>query len=232
MNLLLLRKESMEGDVVSFVFDPPSGFTWSAGQYMKVTLPHDNPDNRGIERWFTIAAPPYEKSPRITTRIFKDRPSSFKSALNKLEPGDPLEVELPGGDFILGDGGEDLVFIAAGVGITPFHAILSDLDHDGEMPNILFLYGVTMDDPLFHRELGGLASKYPSLKVQYLVDPARVDEEAIRKFVPDTKSPHYFVSGPEPMVNSVHKILLDLGVSAGNIEVDHFSGYTWPLVSS
>ena len=231
MNLRLLRKEAMEGDVVSFVFEAPDDFSWYPGQYMKYTLPHDNPDNRGIERWFTIAAPPDEKNPRITTRIFHDKPSSFKAALNNLKPGDSVEAESPGGDFVLGDTSEDYALIAGGIGITPFHAMLTSADHDGVMPNINLLYSVRTDKPLFYKELETLGSKYPSLKVQLLVEPNRISAENIRKFVPDVPKPRYYVSGPDAMVDAVQKMLLDMGVSAGNIELDYFSGYTWPLTT-
>jgi ferredoxin-NADP reductase len=227
VNLHFLRQEVLKGDVVSFVFEPSTDFMWYPGQYMKVTLPHDKVDSRGIERWFTIAAPPFEHFPRITTRIAKDHPSSFKVALSQLQPGDPLEVERPGGDFVMTSLETEYVLIAGGIGITPFHAMLAQLDHDHEMPKTSVIYGAGDNEPIFHRELTDIAARLPELQVRCLVEPERVSPEIITNSVSDITVPHYFVSGPEPMVDAIQKMLITMGVSAGKIEVDHFSGYTW-----
>jgi ferredoxin-NADP reductase len=226
MKLTLRAKEPFEGDIISFVFSAPAEFTWKPGQYMHVTLPHENPDDRGIERWFTIAAPPHE-DPRITTRIIGDHRSSFKSALAALEPGATIEADAPEGDFILGDEAASYVFIAGGIGFTPFHAILSDLDHRGTMPQITVLYGSRDNKPVFHQELAQLSAKYPQLAVHYVVEPDRINQAIINRFVPNLTAPVLYVSGPEPMTEAFETMLKGMGVAEDHLRLDFFPGYSW-----
>jgi len=227
MKLRLLRKEPMDGGIVSFVWESPAEFSWQPGQYAKYTLLHENPDDRGTERWFTIAAPPFEGKPRITTRIAAEKGSSFKKALLALEPGDTIEADAPEGDFVLNDLGAEYVFLAGGIGFTPFHAILTQLDRDGRVPKITILYGARDDHPTYREELDKLAAKHPDLKVHYIVEPQRINAAIIKKYVSDLKAPYFYVSGPEPMVDAFDDILQGMGVPEDHIKNDHFPNYTW-----
>lgn len=227
MKLRLLRKEPIDEGVVSFVWDPPAEFKWKPGQYAQYTLPHQNPDDRGTERWFTVAAPPFEGKPRITTRITPDKGSSFKKALLALEPGDSIEADAPEGDFVLNDREAEYVFLAGGIGFTPFHAILTQLDHEGSMPKITILYGARAADPTFHAEIDELAAKYPPLQVRYIIEPQRIDADVVKKYVSDIEKPQFYVSGPEPMVDAFDDMLQGMGVPKDHIKNDHFPNYTW-----
>jgi len=227
MKLVLERKEPMDGGVVSFVFDAPAEFKWKPGQFSRYTLPHNNPDDRGTQRWFTVAAPPYEGKPRITTRISSEKGSSFKRALVSLEPGDTIEAEAPEGDFVLDDLRKEYVLIAGGIGFTPFHSILMELDHQGELPKITVLYGARDNEPTFHEELDILTRKYPQLQVHYVVEPQRINEAIIKQYVSDLETPDFYLSGPEPMVDAFDEMLLKMGVPKDHLHQDHFPGYTW-----
>ncbi len=229
MKLKLVAKEKLAGDVVSFMFDAPAGFRWKAGQYMHVVLPHDHADSRGEERWFTIAAAPFEGRPRITTRIIGEGESSFKKALAALEPGSRLEVKTPEGDFTLEDPDAEYVFIAGGIGFTPFHAILTELAHQGSMPKITVLYGARSKKPVYYDELQGLQERYSQLQVHYIIEPERISEAVIRRYVPMLTDPYFYVSGPEPMVEAFDDMLREMGTPEAHIKQDYFPGYTWQL---
>ena len=76
----------------------------------------------------------------LTTRSAAERSSSFKRALRQLPVGAAVDVGEPDGDFVVGDPGDEHVLIAGGIGVTPFRAILLDLDHR-ELPiNATLLY--------------------------------------------------------------------------------------------
>lgn len=228
MKLRLSAKRELLPGVVTFEFESPEGLKWQAGQYMQYTLPHPDEDDRGTQRWFTIAAPPFSGRPTITTRIAGEKGSSFKKALDALPVGAEVEAGDPEGDFVVTDLEAEYVFIAGGMGFTPFHAILAELDHSGTMPRITVLYGAREDRPLYQEELDGFAGKYPQLKIEYVHEPQRVDEEVIRAHVPDLAAPHFYVSGPEPMVEAFDDLLPQLGVPKEHIHGDYFPGYAWP----
>ncbi|MBI2285225.1 FAD-dependent oxidoreductase [Candidatus Saccharibacteria bacterium] len=131
MKLKFVGKKKEEEHVYSFIFEPSNKVSWQPGQYLHYELPHPDTDDRGIERWFTISAPPYEKNIMLTTRFDSQRSSTFKKALHKLKPGQEVEAGEPRGDFLLEPDASRHVLIAGGIGVTPYRSMLLQLDHDG-----------------------------------------------------------------------------------------------------
>ncbi len=96
----LKEKENLIDNAWAFRFKPSQPLAWTAGQFIRVELPHDDPDDEGIKRWFTISSAPYEGIVQITTRVTD---STFKQALAALPVGGGLHlIEEPDGDFIWG----------------------------------------------------------------------------------------------------------------------------------
>lgn len=230
MKLKLIEKKKMQNDTISFIFEAPAGFNWKAGQFMHYTLPHENPDERKTERWFTISSAPFEKNVVITTRISAGNGSTFKNNLVNLPIGSGIDSDGPEGDFVLGDpSGKEFVFIAGGIGITPYHSILMDLDNKKMDFNINLIYANRTADAVFKDELNALALKHKNLKIHYIIDPDKLSIEKIKELVPDFKKPVFYLSGPEPMVESFEKILIGEGIAEERLIRDYFPGYTWPL---
>jgi ferredoxin-NADP reductase len=120
------------------------------------------------------------------------------------------------------------VFIAGGIGITPFRAILLDLDRNQKPLNVQLLYANRDNDFPYRKELEALKKRHPEFRIDYVVSPNRIDEKTIPKFVPDMDNSVFYVSGPEPMVESLDKTLKKLGVPKKRIKNDFFPGYQWP----
>src|SRR4030042_3362554 len=111
MILTLLNKVPRTADATSFYFKPHAPVKWEAGQYMQFTLPHDNPDDRGTSRFFTISSAPFEENIMITTRFAGDASSTFKKALLKMEYGQNISALMPRGEFVVTDFAKSYVFI-------------------------------------------------------------------------------------------------------------------------
>lgn len=226
MKLSLIGKEPEAGDAMSFVWQPEAPIVWQAGQFLHYSLPHENPDERGIERWFTISSAPSRVNPTITTRIGENA-SSFKKALLALPVGGTIEAGSPDGDFIAEEPGAEMIFIAGGIGITPYHAILSDMDNRGAEINAKLLYANRDDNFVFKSELDALAAKHKNFKIRYFVSPEKIDGAVIAQEAADVTKPTFYVSGPEPMVESFEKMLGGLGVPEPHLKRDYFPGYAW-----
>lgn len=231
MKLSLVSKQQIQEGVFTLTFHPEQPIVWQAGQYMHYQLPHEQADDRGTERWFTISAAPYEQNIQITTRFFDDKSSSFKRTIMSLNVGDTIEADGPEGDFVLGDPAEHYVFIIGGIGITPLHAMLRQLAHDGNTAyNIDLLYINRDDNFVFGDELKQLAEQLPGLHIHWLAQTGPLDADAI-KSANDDANAHYYISGPEPMVQYYKGILSSqLGVSEDHIKLDEFPGYPAPEI--
>lgn len=227
MKLSLIEKRKEAGDATSFIFKPETPLSWQAGQFLHYILPHENPDDRKIERYFTISAAPFEGHVMFTTRLSEER-SSFKTALDALPVGGMIEADGPEGDFVIADPSKKFVFIAGGIGITPYRAILLDLDSKGVDINAQLLYSNRDNNFVFREELEALAKKHSNFHIRYFVNPERIDEAAIRKEVPDLSEPVFYVSGPEMMVEAFEKMMLGMAIPEDRLKRDYFPGYDWP----
>ncbi|HET8574729.1 MAG TPA: FAD-dependent oxidoreductase [Candidatus Paceibacterota bacterium] len=226
MKLTLLEKRQEEENITTFVFEPSEALGWQAGQFLHYTLPHENMDDRGNERWFTISSAPFEKNVQITTR-HAEKGSSFKNALFAMNPSDTIEADGPEGEFVIGNPSEKVVMIAGGIGITPFRSMLAELDHAGTPIKAKLLYANRDEHFVFKEELDQIAAKHPDFTIHYVVDPERIDENLIRNEVSDLTGPLFLVSGPKPMVLAFQDMLVSWGAPEDHVKRDSFPGYEW-----
>jgi len=203
---------------------------WRAGQFLRYHIPNPSPDERGANRFFTIASSPFEKNIQVTTRFDSEHGSSFKKDLASLNIGEALDAEGPMGGFVVDDvfisEGKKFCFIAGGIGITPFRSMLLDLDQKGLPINVTLLYANRDQNIVFKDEFDKLAQKYPTFKVHYIVDPQKIDEDLIKSSLINPQSSIFYVSGPAPMVKGLEATLEDMGVDEDNIKHDYFPGYS------
>lgn len=218
----------------SFFFTPTPQFDFQAGQFLYYTIPHLKPDERGVSRYFTIASAPFEPDIILTTRFTADHPSTFKQALKNLPIGHKVAAEGPGGLFIYQDPTQPAVFMAGGIGITPFRAILMDLNQKDLDAPIVLLYANRTPDIPYKKLFDELAPKHPHLKIVYTIDQptpnwtgeiGKIDENFIKKHVPDWSERTYYVSGPKPMVLAIGYMLEGMGLSKNQVKHDFFPGY-------
>jgi ferredoxin-NADP reductase len=100
--------------------------------------------------------------------------------------------------------------------------MLKNFDHKGQMPNITMLYTSRNQEIPFKDLLDDLSQKYPQFKVSYLVDPQRLDPQTIGQ-ITDLKSRKLYLSGPEPLVESLEREIGQMGVE--DFKTDYFPGY-------
>ncbi len=223
MTLTFIEKEHLVDNVWAFRFKPSEPLTWTAGQYVRVELPHDNPDDEGTQRWFTNSAAPFEGILQISTRVTE---STFKQALSKLEPGSTALqlIENPEGDFVWQDSGAPIVFVAGGIGVTPFRSILKQRAHDGQSLKATLVYGSRTPDVPFKDELEEWTNTDPSLTVHYVAG-APLTAERLTELVPDLNASLVYVSGPEPMVEALGDDLKKHGLPESQLKQDFFPNY-------
>lgn len=228
------KKVTLDHDIYGFYFERATELTYTPGQYLEWTLPHPNPDSRGIRRYFTIASAPIE--PYVLLAVKMSNPAStFKHALSTMNTGDKIVISNPEGDFVLPkekDG--PVVCIAGGIGITPFRSMIADMLERGDRRKITVLYGAKTADDLVFTQLFDKAKKELGIKVIYTVSTpskdwkgrvGRVDEQLIKEKVKEYKTARFFISGPQGMIDGFKQTLTSLGIPRHHIKTDFFPGY-------
>jgi ferredoxin-NADP reductase len=224
MQLKLVAKQKQLDDVFTFIFEPSKKASWEPGQYLHYELPHPDADERGEERWFTISAPPYQNNLALTTRFDNDHSSSFKEALRGLKPGATVQAGEPRGDFLLEPDAARHIMIAGGIGITPYHSMLLQLDHDSRPLNIDLLYANRDDNFVFDNELQELAARHPEFKIIKFIGGNYIKEPDLKPYL-SGKNNVFYISGPRPMVEKYQHLLEELGVGPERVKTDYFPGY-------
>lgn len=225
VTLYLKKKMEVAKNTFAFYFKPEMDFDYKAGQFMHWTLPHKNPDVKGIRRYFTVASSPTQDNIMIAVRI-PDEPSSFKEALLNLEKGDEITAMDVSGDFTLPDDTDvPLAFIAGGIGVTPFLSMTKWMIDKNEKRDIVLLYSNSVEKDIAFKKLLDKAESV-GVKTHYVVTKrdGYIDEEVIKEKVPNWKERVYYISGPQPMVEIFEKMLSKMNVR--KIKTDFFPGYT------
>lgn len=232
MLVTLDHTEPVADHIISFHFKPERQINQTAGQFIELTIPHPDPDKRGIKHWFTLSSSPTEAMPTITTKFPAEGPvSSYKQALQALSPGDQVMMSDPMGDFVLPkDKSIPLVFIAGGIGVTPFRSILKSLIDSGEKRDITLLYAANALPEVAFQDLFKQYGLHPIIVLSkpdagWKGETGQLSSQRILELAPDKPGQLYFISGPEPMVEALVKGLAAAGVDKRRLVGDYFPNY-------
>jgi ferredoxin-NADP reductase/Na+-translocating ferredoxin:NAD+ oxidoreductase RnfD subunit len=233
----LRQKAQQTPDSIDFIFNPNHKFSYKPGQYMEWTLPHPKTDSRGNRRVFTLASSPTEPELHIGVKFYKQS-SSFKRALIEMTSETPIVAAQISGDFVLPKNPKQkLVFIAGGIGITPYRSMIKYLIDRNEARIITMLYSARTAKDFAYTDVFEEARETLGLKTVYAVTDknsslsssymhhGRINEAMIKTEVPDYHECLFYISGTQTMIVAMKKTLKNIGVPNHQIKVDYFSGY-------
>ncbi|HSE60716.1 MAG TPA: hypothetical protein VLA88_00300 [Candidatus Saccharimonadales bacterium] len=233
--LKLISRQEIAPNTFHFTFQPASPIRHMAGQYAEVTLPLAHADSRGNRRTFTIASSPTEDTVQFGIKM-NTPPSAFKKVLNAMNPGGHMSTNHIAGDFVLpNDTNAKLIFIAGGIGITPFRSMLKYLLDTDQTRDIVLFYQVLAPQQIAYRDLITEAAKNGVKAVYVITDKQPADltdteyeqgfitPEMIGKHVPDVPERIFYISGPPAMVKNYTKMVRTM--HAKGVKTDYFPGY-------
>jgi len=200
-------------------------------------LAHEKIDNRGIRRFFTIASSPTEKEIIMGVKFY-DKPSSYKQSLINLQKGDTIVASQLTGDFTLPrNKKKKLIFIAGGIGITPFRSMIKYLIDNNEKRDIILFYSNKSFTDIAYKEVFDRAERQLGIKVIYCLSDLNsipenwqgekgfMNKETIEKYAPDFAERIFYISGPHSMIETFQTALKDAGVHKNHIKTDFFPGF-------
>lgn len=215
MKLIFAGKQPAGDDAFSFCFTPAEPVSWIAGQSIKIELPAGYDTD---ERRFTIAAPPLEKTIVITTRL---NDGDFKQALNALTPGQEITAHNIDGTFTWRDAPLPHIFVANGVGITPYIAMLRQRHLEHTPLDATLLYANARDQFVHGESLKNLTAEHPEFNL-LLLPTQRISAEHIMEH---WRPRHFlYLSGATHWVDEIGSQLLEAGVPAELLMRDWFNG--------
>jgi ferredoxin-NADP reductase len=210
----ILRIMQVTHDVKQFTCEKPPGYVFTPGQATDVSINKPGWDNE--KRPFSFTSLNEETDLQFTTKIYRDHPG-VTNELDKLIVNDELIIDDAWGAIEYKGPG---YFIAGGAGITPFIAILRQLNKVNAVDgNMLFFSNKTSADIICREELSSILGD----KVIFTTDAfderyhhGFINEEFLKKHVTDFKR-NFYLCGPPMMVESMTKILLKLGAAPDTV---------------
>lgn len=225
--VVLLGRDEVAAGTLAFRLSRPDGFAFQAGQSVSVTLLDPPAEPKSAQRTFSLASAPFESELLVATRMREA--SAYKRALGTLPAGARLKLRGPRGALLLHESPRRAaVFIAGGIGITPFMSMLRQAAHDRlERPLVLVYSNRRAEDAAFLDELQAMGRVLPGFRMHARMTGAEglLDESALRRAVADAPAPVYYLAGPPPMVDAMKALLQPLGVDDADVRSEQFYGY-------
>lgn len=230
------HEEIAEG-TMAFHFGKPEDFHFKAGQAIDLVLPTlSGSDAQSDRHAFSIVSAPFENRLTIATRM---RDSRFKGALGSLSAGTPVELDGPFGSLTLHNNrARPAVFIAGGIGITPFVSILRQAAKERLLQRFILIYSNRRpEDAAFLAELQALEQNLENFRLVATMTQmsqsgqswpgavGTIDAEVMKAAVDDLSAPIFYLAGPPKMVESMRNVLNVAGKDDDDIRSEQFYGY-------
>lgn len=220
----IIERKQVAEKTLEVSFKRSGNFSFKAGQYIQLGVPKLlYSDPKGASRVFSIASSPLDQE-KISI-AFRDTGSGFKRTIKELPISASVNIEGPHGFYTLSQKPQHpLVFIAGGIGITPFLSMIRfATEKHFTFPMMLLYANRNKESAAYLEELQTTANrnKYFTLKNRF----GKIDEQFIRQNVKNIQERVWHIAGPPGMVSYARNILFLLGVDDERIHREEFAGY-------
>ncbi len=235
MKAKLLTKIKLVKDTMQFDFELETGeLIFQAGQFLSIKLPEVRSagDESNVRYFSIVSSPSQTKKFSLATRLSS---SAFKQALFNMILGSEVEVGAIGGNMILPPATvQSLIFVAGGIGITPFMSMLTFIKENKTQQQITLLYSNrTRPSSVYFDELIKLEEELPNFKMiatmtddeYWAGEKHLIDHEFIKDKIPDYKEVKYLVAGPPAMILAMANNFDRLGITKDHYTLEEFFGY-------
>jgi ferredoxin-NADP reductase len=216
-----LRKELVAKNTLELTFEKVAEFSYQPGQYAFMCL--NEPVYKGIDmpvRSLSMVSHPDEKVLRF---VMRESQSSFKKSCAALSEGDTATLYGPTGTFVLQPGEKGIVFLVAGIGISPVFPMLQELEKRRfRHPVYLFYSNRTQEEAAYHPQLGKIRMKEYHYTPIFSKTEGRMHKELLCRELSDPSAFEFYIVGSTEFIESSKGILQECLVPETAIHVDDF----------
>ena len=208
--LTFVDKHQEHGDIFSFRFKPDRRVLHIAGQHAAFIV------KGGGVHIFSLSSAPNEEFVMIGTHVREG--SRYKQALARLQSGDTITMYGPVLNFTLEDAPDFVVFLAQGIGITPFRSMLLQNAHQRK-PLVITLIHSDGLQPTYGPETQALATvaQYPTSKEEFTT--------SVKSVISANPGARFYLSGTRNFIKATKATLHQDGISSSQVKTDNFWGY-------
>ncbi|MGA8594654.1 MAG: FAD-dependent oxidoreductase [Bryobacteraceae bacterium] len=240
----LTERHEVAENTMAFQFEKPAGWAFKAGQFVDITLLNPpETDAEGNTRGFSITSAPHEPAIMVTTRL---RNTAFKRVLKSIPIDSQVKIEGPFGNLTLHNNvSRPAVFLAGGIGITPFRSILLHAAKEKLQHRIFLFYSNRRpEDAPFLDELQALQQQNTNYKLVATMtemekshrpwkgEVGLINYQMLDRYLKAVASPEwhsagpiYYIAGPPQMVRDFQTMLINSGIDSDDIRIEEFAGY-------
>jgi ferredoxin-NADP reductase len=236
MNARLVGRSIIALRTLAFEVDPAERFEFKAGQTCDVIIPHPAcTDDLGGTRTFSIASAPGVAPLLFATRLTD---SAFKRTLAEAPLGSALELDGPYGSFTLHhNAARPAIFLAGGIGITPFHSMIADATRRKLPHRITLLYSNTSaSSSPFLDDLETWARENPNFHLAATItkgvpgepwsfETGRIDAAFVKAHVDEPAAAVFYIAGPAGFVGAMGRVATEIGADPDSVRSEEFPGY-------
>jgi len=221
VKLVFKNKEQLAPGVYRFNFAPTKALHWKAGQHglLEIRLA----SGKTGRKLFSISSAPADGVISITTKANPLESGAFKRRLLQLKKGSTAQLRGPVGNLYIKNHNQHYVFMATGIGITPFYAILAQLAAEKSKTHVTLFYSNNSGDHYYRDQLSEFNKHVTNLSIKYINKPERITGHIIEDTLGTSLYDCVFLLAGSPKnITSYRRTLQGLGIHRKQIISDPF----------
>ncbi len=224
----IVIKSKYSNNVVILELQPKIGsvFSFISGQYTMLSI--ENINNTKQSRPFSISSSPTNKKLiQLAIKVHGD----FTQKVSKLKIGDMVTLSKPNGFFTFDEKNKNIVFLAGGIGITPFMSAIKYVSEKNLNNKITLIYSnKTKKDIVFLNDLEEISKNHTHIQIIFTLtddnsekyENGYIDIKMIKKYTHVSNDVLFSLCGPVPFMESIKHQLLETGIKNDNIDMERF----------
>jgi len=231
--VILAQKIQRTPTVASFRFSSAEKISFLPGQFLKIILDENHPENKELNKFLSFSCSPGNNYVEVTKRLSA---SLFSQSLSTLKLNDQVLIQAPFGNCVFKEGFKKIAFLIGGIGITPVISIIEYIVNKRLNTDMLLFYSNRAEEEIaFRQELDIWAQSNSNLKLYYTLTDyqpkdnscsfGRINKELLLGKIKDPQERVFFTFGPPKMVEAMNELCLEIGCLKENLRTESFMGY-------